>query len=104
MRDAGFDVRTAIDGMEAVSMLGKWRPDIVLVDLEMPRMNGIEFTTYVRGHESLKDIPVVMITSRSTDKHRRLAGSSGVNLYLTKPFNNDELRAGIESVLAREAA
>lgn len=104
MRDAGFDVRTAIDGMEAVSMLGKWRPDIVLVDLEMPRMNGIEFTTYVRGHDTLKDIPVVMITSRSTDKHRRLAGSSGVDLYFTKPFNNDELRAGIESMLGRKAA
>lgn len=91
MRDAGFDVRTAIDGMEAAAMLEKRVPDLILVDMEMPRMNGLEFTTHVRSREATRHVPVIMITSRSTEKHRKQAESVGVNVYLTKPFSDDEL-------------
>jgi chemosensory pili system protein ChpA (sensor histidine kinase/response regulator) len=91
MRDAGFDVRTAIDGSEAATLLEKWVPDIILVDMEMPRMNGLELTTHVRTRAASRHVPIVMITSRSTDKHRRQAQNAGVNVYLTKPFSDDEL-------------
>lgn len=91
MRDAGYIVRTAIDGMEAVSILEKFVPDIILADMEMPRMNGLELTSHVRAKSSTRNVPVIMITSRSTEKHRRQAQVAGVSVYLTKPFNDEVL-------------
>jgi chemosensory pili system protein ChpA (sensor histidine kinase/response regulator) len=91
MKDAGYVVRTAIDGMDAVSILEKFVPDIILADMEMPRMNGLELTSHVRGKSSTRDVPVIMITSRSTDKHRKQAQAAGVSVYLTKPFNDEVL-------------
>ena len=60
-------------------------------DLEMPRMNGLELTAHVRANESTKHIPVIMITSRNTEKHRNLATAAGVDTYLNKPFSEEEL-------------
>lgn len=91
MREADFEVRTAIDGIEAAALLDKQVPDIVLVDMEMPRMNGLELTVHVRSREATRDVPVIMITSRSTEKHRRQAQAAGVNVYVTKPFAEDAL-------------
>jgi CheY-like chemotaxis protein len=91
MQDSGFEVRTARDGLEAIEVIEAGKPDILLVDMEMPRMNGIELTSYVRGAPALGDLPIIMITSRSTTKHREQATSAGVNAYLTKPFAEDEL-------------
>jgi CheY-like chemotaxis protein len=100
MRDAGFNVRTAIDGIEAAALVEKQVPDIILVDMEMPRMNGLEFTTHVRTREATRHVPVIMITSRSTEKHRRQAENVGVNVYLTKPFSDDELLQHVERLTA----
>ncbi|HYN54774.1 MAG TPA: response regulator, partial [Methylotenera sp.] len=91
MRNAGYEVHTAMDGVEAINIMGKKVPDIILVDMEMPRMNGLEFTTHIRAQESTSKVPVIMISSRSTEKHRQQADAAGVNLYLTKPFNGDLL-------------
>ena len=91
LTDAGFDTGTAKDGMEAASMLDTLKPDIVLTDLEMPNMNGIELTSYIRNKEETKNLPVIMITSRSLEKHRALADSAGVNQYITKPYNDNDL-------------
>lgn len=91
MQDSGFDVRTARDGIEAMEIIQGSRPDILLVDLEMPRMNGIELTTYVRGVPEMSGVPIIMVTSRSTSRHREQATAAGVNVYLTKPFSDDEL-------------
>lgn len=100
MRDAGFEVRTAIDGLEAVSILEKWHPDILLVDMEMPRMNGLELTSHVRAREGMERIPVIMITSRSTDKHRRQAEDVGVDVYITKPFGDSQLLQHVTALTA----
>lgn len=100
IQDAGFDVRTAKDGIEAVGIIEKMKPDIILVDMEMPRMNGMELTSHVRGFERTKDIPVIMITSRSTDKHRKQAEASGVDIYVTKPFSEDDLLDQVHSLLS----
>lgn len=94
--DMGFEVQTAGDGLEAVTMLEQNLPDILLVDLEMPRMNGLELTSHVRSREATKHLPVIMITSRSTEKHRQSATQAGVNIYLIKPFSEDDLAAHIE--------
>ena len=91
MEDAGYEVRAARDGLEAVQMVEVKRPDIILVDMEMPRMNGIELTAHLRTRSETADLPVIMITSRSTAKHRRQAEAAGVDVYLTKPFLDDEL-------------
>ncbi|MFM9888142.1 MAG: response regulator [Burkholderiales bacterium] len=91
MKDAGFLPRTAIDGQDALAVLDKWTPDIVLLDLEMPRMNGLELAVALRARPATRDTPIIMITSRSTEKHRRQAQAAGINLYLTKPFSDDDL-------------
>ena len=99
VQDIGYDVRMARDGIEALEVIETKIPDIILVDLEMPRMNGLELTTHIRSKSSTKDIPVIMITSRSTEKHREMADAAGVNNYLTKPFSEDELLENIQNLL-----
>jgi chemotaxis protein histidine kinase CheA/ActR/RegA family two-component response regulator len=89
--DMGMEVRTAKDGFEAIEILQEQTPHIMLVDMEMPRMNGLELTAHVRANESTKHIPVIMITSRNTEKHRNLATAAGVDTYLNKPFSEEEL-------------
>jgi chemosensory pili system protein ChpA (sensor histidine kinase/response regulator) len=91
MQDAGYQVRTAIDGLEAVSILQRFVPSVMLVDMEMPRMNGIELTSHVRDSARTKNVPVIMITSRSTEKHRKMCKDAGVDVYLTKPYSDDVL-------------
>lgn len=89
--DMGMEVRTAKDGFEAIEVLQEHTPHIILVDMEMPRMNGLELTAHVRANETTKHIPVIMITSRNTEKHRSLATAAGVDTYLNKPFSEEEL-------------
>jgi CheY-like chemotaxis protein len=74
-------------------------PDILLVDMEMPRMNGIELTAHVRSRRATARIPVIMVTSRSTSKHRQQAEAAGVDLYLTKPFAEDQLLEHVQTLL-----
>ncbi|MDG4596077.1 MAG: response regulator [Candidatus Contendobacter sp.] len=100
-QDAGFEVRTARDGLEAIEIINGKRPDLVLADLEMPRMNGLELTAHLRANQATHELPVIMITSRSTEKHRREAETTGVNVYLTKPFLEDELLGHIHQLLRR---
>ena len=89
--DAGFDVITARDGLEAVAILNTEVPAVMLVDMEMPRMNGLELTLHARAQTTTRDLPIIMITSRSTAKHRQEAEIAGVNEYLVKPVADDEL-------------
>ena len=98
--DAGFDVMTARDGLEAVSILNSDKPSIMLVDMEMPRMNGLELTLHARAQAATRDLPILMITSRSTVKHRQEAEAAGVSAYLTKPVADDELISYINQMVA----
>ena len=99
IKDIGYEVRTARDGIEAIELLETKTPDIILVDMEMPRMNGLEFTSHIRSKAATKNTPVIMITSRTTEKHRDMADAAGVNAYLTKPFVEDELLENIQNLL-----
>lgn len=89
--DMGMEVHTAKDGFEAIEFMQEQTPSIILVDMEMPRMNGLELTAHVRANDTTRHIPVIMITSRNTEKHRNLAAAAGVNTYLNKPFSEEEL-------------
>ena len=103
LEDAGFQVKTARDGMDAADQLVEFIPDIVLTDLEMPRMNGLELATHIRSRENIKHLPVIMITSRTTQAHRKLAEEAGVNAYLVKPVREDDLLENIQMALATPA-
>ncbi|TQV89071.1 hybrid sensor histidine kinase/response regulator [Aliikangiella coralliicola] len=94
--DTGYEVKTAIDGIEAIQILKSWHPDVILSDLELPRLNGLELTAHVRANDELENTPVIMITSRYTDKHREHARKVGVNAYLTKPFSETDVLSNIE--------
>ena len=87
----GYRVITARDGVEALELLAEAVPDAMLVDVEMPRMDGFDLTRNVRADPRLKNVPIIMITSRTADKHRNYAMSLGVNVFLGKPYQEDEL-------------
>jgi len=99
MSDGGYQVVTARDGLEAVNMLEEEAPDVVLTDLEMPRMNGLDLLGYIRNSNQWKPLPVVMITSRTMAKHRQQAEQAGANGYITKPFTEDEVLASVDRQL-----
>ncbi|MEX1033846.1 MAG: response regulator [Cellvibrionaceae bacterium] len=98
--DMGMQAYTARDGFEAINLLGQHRPTLMLVDLEMPRMNGLELTAHLRANDATRDIPVIMVTSRSTEKHRNMARSAGVNGYLNKPWSDEDLLSSIQQQIA----
>ncbi len=95
----GVRVVTAKDGLDAVSQLQDHKPDIILLDIEMPRMDGYEFASHVRNDERFSDVPIIMITSRVGDKHRARAIELGVNDYLGKPYQDMELLEAIQRLL-----
>ena len=92
-------VMTAKDGVDALSILQDHMPDIILLDIEMPRMDGYELATQVRADARLADIPIVMITSRVGEKHRARAIEIGVNDYLGKPYQENQLLDAIEPLV-----
>lgn len=103
MTDLGLDVETAKDGFEAIAVMEKIKPDIVLVDLEMPRMNGLELTNHIRAGETDEHLPIVMVTSRVTDKHRQMAAQAGVDAYLNKPWTEEDLMRLVQEQLPEMA-
>jgi len=99
----GMRVLTAKDGVDAVLMLQENLPDIILLDIEMPRMDGYELAAHVRNDARLKDIPIVMITSRVSEKHRARAIELGVDDYLGKPYQESQLLDAIEPLVNRRS-
>ena len=98
---AGYRVVTARDGVEALELLADVMPDAMLVDIEMPRMDGFDLTRNIRGDARLAKIPIVMITSRTADKHQDFAREIGVDAYLGKPYQEDELLARLGEFIGR---
>lgn len=101
LRDSGFHVITAIDGVDALKQLQHARPDLLVTDLEMPRMNGLELTALLKGQVNSKTLPILMISSRSSDKHRQQASHAGVDGYLAKPWSEAELLQQVERLLVK---
>jgi chemosensory pili system protein ChpA (sensor histidine kinase/response regulator) len=97
----GMRVATARDGVDALTILQDHVPDVVLLDIEMPRMDGYELATQIRADARLRDVPIVMITSRVGEKHRAKAIEIGVDDYLGKPYQESQLLDAIEPLLAR---
>ena len=95
----GLRCATAKDGLDAISVMQEAKPDIILLDIEMPRMDGYEFASHVRNDDQVSDVPIIMITSRVGDKHRARAIELGVNDYLGKPYQDADLLEAIRRQL-----
>ena len=95
----GINVVAAKDGVDATNQLQEMKPDLMLLDIEMPRMDGFELATYIRNDDKLKDLPIIMITSRTGSKHKEKAMEIGVNQYLGKPYQEEELMKNINELL-----
>jgi chemosensory pili system protein ChpA (sensor histidine kinase/response regulator) len=100
MERQGWEVTTAKDGLDAMNQLQDIYPDIVLLDIEMPKMDGFEVLKSVRRDPRLEKLPIIMITSRTGEKHKQQAFELGVNQYLGKPFQEANLLSTIDEVLA----
>jgi len=98
----GYHVLTAKDGVDALEQLAEVIPDVMLLDIEMPRMDGFDLARNIRGDARLRHIPLIMITSRTADKHRQLAEEIGVDHYLGKPYDEDALLACIRESLEKK--
>ena len=95
----GITAVVAKDGIDAIEILQELTPDLILLDIEMPRMDGFEVAMQVRFNQRLRDIPIIMITSRTGEKHRARAFEVGVNEYMGKPFQEKELLHNIQNLL-----
>jgi chemosensory pili system protein ChpA (sensor histidine kinase/response regulator) len=96
-------VVTAKDGLDAVAMLQTTVPDLAILDIEMPRMDGFEVLAHIRNQAALSHLPVIMVTSRGGEKHRQRATKLGVSEYLTKPYQEEQLMLAIRNVLGERA-
>jgi chemosensory pili system protein ChpA (sensor histidine kinase/response regulator) len=103
LQDNGYSVALAVDGFDALERIGKEPPAVLVTDLEMPNLNGLELTRRLRSMPQWEALPIVMITSRATDKHRDMAGEAGVDLYLSKPYVDIDLLAHLRRLATNES-
>ena len=103
LRRQGYRVLTAKDGIEALKAMQDEIPAVMLLDIEMPRMDGFEVATRVRASEELSNIPIIMITSRTGDKHRQRAMELGVDHYMGKPYQEEHLLETLDELLSTQS-
>ena len=92
-------VGTAPDPYVARDRIVKLKPDVITLDIEMPRMDGFELATHMRNDDRFKHVPIIMITSRTGDKHRERARQIGVNNYLGKPYQENDLLDSMQHII-----
>src|SRR5947209_1677893 len=100
----GYSVRTAADGAEALASIAQARPDLVILDVMMPVMDGFEALKRLKADAELAEIPIIMLTARSQDEDVFEGYGTGAQWYLTKPFEPQELRTVVRHLLARGSA
>jgi len=104
LESSGLEVDTAVDGLDALEKLASGRFRVVITDLEMPRMHGYELMAEIQRHPEYRHLPVIVCTSRSSEKHRRRARELGAQGYITKPFTKEQLLADIQRLTQDGAA
>jgi chemosensory pili system protein ChpA (sensor histidine kinase/response regulator) len=97
----GYQVLTAKDGVDALAQMKDVLPGVMLVDIEMPRMDGFDLTRNLRGDPRTRGVPIIMISSRTADKHRSQAAGLGVDVFLGKPYPEAELLQHVAAYLAK---
>ncbi|AKJ00404.1 DNA-binding response regulator, AraC family [Archangium gephyra] len=101
LADRGYELLTARDGQDAVETAMAERPDIIFMDVLMPRVDGFAACQELRAHESTRDIPIIMVTTRSEPQNVQRGFESGCSDYITKPFNVNELLDKLERYLSQ---
>lgn len=99
LQERGYLVSTAVNGEEAVSLARLLRPQLILMDISMPVLDGIGATRRIRGEAEIKDVPIVILTAHDDDQFRREANDAGADGYLTKPIDFARLRAFVDKLL-----
>ena len=103
LEQKGYNVLTAKQGIEAMETITAIKPEIILTDLEMPKMNGFELIKTIRNNPDTTHIPIIVITSRTAEKHHKMATQLGANGFMGKPYNEDELLNAISQCLPKES-
>ena len=101
LRFANYDVVAACNGEEAVTLARKEVPDLILMDVRMPRMTGYEACAAIKAEQNLKDIPVIFLSAKGQDSEIQAGLQAGATEYLLKPFAPDQLTARIQAILAK---
>jgi two-component system, OmpR family, alkaline phosphatase synthesis response regulator PhoP len=99
LKKAGYDVRTAKDGEEALAELARAVPDLVLLDVMMPKLDGFNVCERIRANPAWKEVRIIMLTARGRDIEREKGLALGADDYITKPFSTKEALARVESLL-----
>src|SRR5579871_5531114 len=99
LRESGFEVITAVDGDEAMEKVLTERPQCVVLDVILPRRNGFQLCRQIKHMEQGRDIPIILMSSKNTPLDKRWGLQQGADLYLTKPFNRDELVASVRRLV-----
>jgi CheY-like chemotaxis protein len=97
----GWETQSARDGIEALDVIGRKRPAAVLLDIEMPRMDGFELMATLRGDQQYRNLPLIVLTSRAADKHRLRAQQLGANAYVVKPYKDQSLLETISGLVRK---
>ena len=104
MKKAGYQVRTATDGEQALAEIARERPDIVLLDVMMPKLDGFSVCQRIRATPEWRDVRVIMLTARGRDVEREKGRTLGADDYITKPFATKDAMDRVAAALARPAA
>lgn len=99
LRNSGFEVITAVDGDEALEKVFKERPNCIVLDVVLPKQNGFQLCRKLKNFEGSKHIPIILLTSKNTPLDQSWGLRQGADLYMTKPFNTDELVANVRRLL-----
>jgi two-component system alkaline phosphatase synthesis response regulator PhoP len=95
----GYHCLTAYDGKEALDKAKRENPDLILLDIMMPKMNGYEVARLLKFDERYKHIPIVMLTARTQEKDKEVGHETGADMYITKPFEMDDLVSTVHNIL-----
>lgn len=104
MRREGYEVATVADGQEAIDLLGEFRPDLMILDVMMPRKNGFEVCAEVRADPRLSAMPILMLTAKGREAEMKKGLSLGADAYITKPFSTHELVLKVNELLVQGAS
>src|ERR1700676_5569820 len=102
LRSSGFDVITAVDGDEAIEKVFKERPQCIVLDVVLPKQNGFQLCRKLKSFEASRHIPIILLTSKNTPLDKSWGLRQGADLYMTKPFDSDELVASVQSLVWRQ--
>lgn len=102
LKSLGYQVIEAFDGIEALEKARAERPDAILLDIMLPKLDGYKVCRMLKFDEKFKDIPIILITAKVEEGNRRMGMDVGADAYVTKPFNTEELMAKLKDVLSEK--